>query len=158
MLCRRERSCSQQQSQQEGMRSWSMHAWTKMRSVMAEKVRKADAHSPKRWATRPTPTSRRLVMMWWLQNFQRYRRRSQQQQLLAGQAKYGQTRRSIDRCLSRRKQKIGHATSSWVAAWKAMAAEIIRWGLRSWRRRSQRKVEEHTAVDHTKLEVYREKS
>ena len=54
---------------------------------MAVKVREPDAHSPKRWVAGSTTssTSRREVMMWRLEVYQRYSRRNQQQQLLAGE-------------------------------------------------------------------------
>ena len=73
---------------------------------MVEKVREADVHSPKRWAAGPTPTSRREVMMWRLEvRQQRYSRRSEQQQLLADQAKNGQTGRSIREMLITQNKK-----------------------------------------------------
>ena len=43
----------------ENVREADAHSPKRWASVMAENVREADAHSPKRWAAGPTPTSRR---------------------------------------------------------------------------------------------------
>ena len=99
---------------------------TAIRSVMAEKVRAADAHSPKRWAAGPTTSSTQYALVYVVAATRTaaYSRRSQQQ-LLAGKAKNGQTGLSIDRCSSRRTRKIRYATSSWAAVWRAVTAEIM---------------------------------
>ena len=72
----------------------------------------------------PPPTNGRQVITLRLQSWRGIADESSSSCCKQANEKNGQTSRSVGTCLSRRTQKIRHATSSWAAAWRAVTADI----------------------------------